>query len=228
MLYEFMMVSPKNESAQKITEELERNKLYRVNLIDAAKALEYLKKSRVDCMVFNFDTFTADKAKFAAQIRQIGYNFPIINFATHVHKEALHSLNKIDKTILIEKPFESKDVWGIAQKLVQGKQVAQRVFRRFYTNQQVTIEKSQTGDTLAGKVFNMSRGGAYLEVDTNKNIYSGDILKLTVPLEKVSRSYVVDVEVVWKAERGYWQGQNAVGVKFVKNDDVYRNLLNRL
>ncbi len=74
----------------------------------------------------------------------------------------------------------------------------------------------------------MSRGGAYIEVNTHKNIYNGDVLKLTVPLEKVSKSYVVDVEVVWKADKGYWKGVNAVGFKFVKNDDIYRNLLNRL
>ncbi len=228
MLYEFLMVSAKDDSATRIREELELNKLYRVHLCDASSVLEQLKKNKVDCLVFNFEAFTTDKAQFAQQIRQMGYNFPVINFATHVHKDALNALNKIDKTVLIEKPFESKDVWGIAQKLVQGKQVVQRVYRRFYTDQKIVIEKSQTGDTCSGQVFNMSRGGAYIEVESHESIHHGDILKLTVPLEKVSKSYVVDVEVVWKAERGYWQGRNAVGVKFIKNDDIYRNLLNRL
>jgi Tfp pilus assembly protein PilZ len=228
MSFKILLVSTQNPSAEKIKSDLERNKLYQVRLVDPSEAMIQIRNSSWECVALNFDTFTPEKLRFSEQFRKSGHRFPIINFASHIHKDTIPALNRIDRTVIIEKPYETKDVWGIAQKLLQGRSVSQRVFRRFYTDQQVTIEKTQTGQTQKGNMFNMSRGGAYIEIDNHNNFQSGDILKMTIPLDKVSKSYAVDVEVVWKSDKGYWKGGPAVGVRFVKNDDVYRNLLNRL
>ena len=228
MLYEFLLVSPKNSDSEKICTELSRNKLYRINTVDkAADVLAKLKEARIHCLVFNLDKFTADKTAFASQIRDLGYGFPIIIFATYLQKNALEALKKVKKVVLIEKPFESKDIWGIAQKMVQGDQVPQRIHRRFYTNQKLQLQNAMSGDNYLGKMYNLSRGGAYVEVD-NAQFAAGDIIKITIPLDKVSKSYSLDAEVVWYTQRGFWKGAPAIGVRFVKPDDIYRNLLDKL
>jgi len=229
MLYDFLVISLKNEAAERIKTELELNRLYRVRIIDRADvAIENLKTTKVDCVIFNLETYTAEKTTFAENLRQMGYQFPIITFASYVQPEALEALKKIKRTVLIEKPYESKDVWGITEKMVQGKKVGQRIFRRFYTDQQATLEKSNSIDKHPVHIFNMSKGGAYIESENQGSFMNGEILRLTVPLEKMAKNYVVDVEVVWTSPSGYWQGKPAIGVRFIKPQDVYRNLINKL
>jgi hypothetical protein len=229
MLYDFLLISVKNQEAERIQIELERNRLYRVNPMDKAEqALDYIRAAKVNCVVFNLESFTLEKTTFASHLRYLGYNFPIIIFAKHIQNEALVQLKKIPKTVLIEKPFESKDVWGIADKLVQGKKVHQRIFRRFYTSQDAVLESGVQGSRFGAKIYNMSKGGAYVELETPKKLIAGDVLKLTVPLDKVSKAYTVDVEVVWATQEGFWKGKPAVGVRFMKAGDVYRNLIDKL
>lgn len=228
MLYDFLLVSLKNSDGDRIKSELERNKLYRVQMVDRAEdALEKIKESRIHCVVFNLESFTKDKISFATHLRSLGFNFPIMFFASYVQKEALEELQKIKKTILIEKPFESKDAWGIADKIVQGRAVPQRFHRRFYTNQKALIQIPVSGDSFLGQIFNLSKGGAYVEIKDG-SFSAGDILRLTVPLDKVAKSYTLDAEVMWYSNKGFWQGQPAIGVRFIKSEDIYRNLLDKL
>lgn len=226
--YDFILISPRNGDAYKIREEIERNKLYRVQLIETAQeAMQRLNRGSINCVVFNFETFTTSKIPLIHSLRDIGFSSPVMVFATHIQKEALEAVRRLSLSVVIEKPFESKDVWGITQKLVQGKKVNQRVFRRYYTNQNATLEKTASGEMLNGHIFNLSRGGAYVEVH-NGNFAAGDMLKMTVHLDKVSRAYNVDAQVVWSTTKGFWQGRPAVGLQFMKAGDVYRNLLDRL
>lgn len=228
MLYNFLLISQQNEDAKRIKEELERNRLYKVEVVDQASlALDQIRQAKVDCVVFNLDTFNNEKITFASHLRYCGYNFPIIMFAKNIDKNALSALTRIPKTVMIEKPFESKDIWGIAEKMVQGKNVPQRIHRRFYTDQKANLVHATIGTKLSGRIFNMSRGGAYLEIEQG-DLKFGDVVRLSVQLDKVSKAYVVDAKVVWASKQGFWQGKPAAGLMFLKAGDVYRNLIEKL
>ena len=228
MQYKFVLVSRRNDDALRIREELERNRLYTVELIEtAASALARLRQPDVNAMVLNLETFNLSKMKLITDLRDLGIKFPIMVTATHLQDMALAAMQNIAQAVLIEKPFEAKDLWGIAQKMVQGTPVAQRIHRRFYTNQTAKMEKITNGQLYTGRVYNLSKGGAYLEVDSGR-LSAGDLIKLSVQLARVSKNYNVDAEVVWAAPKGVWKGRPAAGVRFVKSEDIYRNLLTRL
>lgn len=228
MFYDFLLVSQKNEEAERIQAELGRNRLYKIRLIDRAdQVLKYIQTYKIDCVVFNLSVFTVEKVSFASHLRDCGYNFPVMMFSNNIQLAALEALKKIPKTVMIEKPFESKDVWGIADKLVQGRHVSQRIHRRFYTNQKAHLVHSTTGEELSGRIYNMSHGGAYMEIDSGM-IKNGDVLRLRIPLDKFSKSYTVDAKVVWASEHGIWNGKPSCGIQFLKSGDVYRNLIEKL
>jgi hypothetical protein len=226
--YNFLLISKKNDDAFRIREEIERNRLYQVQITETAHgAIERISNAEINCLVFNFDNFMMDKIRFVTDLRELGHNFPIVIFATHVQKEALEIIRKMDRAVIIEKPFEAKDVWGICQKFVQGRKVHQRVFRRFFTNQTAKLEKTFSGETMDGQIFNLSRGGAYLELQSGQ-VAPGDLIRVTIHLDKMSRAYNVDAQVIWAVHKGHWNGRPAAGVRFMNSSDIYRNLLNRL
>jgi hypothetical protein len=226
--YNFLLVSRRDGDATKIITEIERNKLYSVKLIETASdTIKRLHAGNIHCLAFNFENFNGQKLKMITDLRDLGYYFPVIVFAAFIDPSSLALTRKLNKVVVIEKPFEAKDVWGICQKLLQGRKVNQRIFRRYYTNQTAALERI-SGETHAGGLFNLSRGGAYIEVESSAGFRPGEFLKLTVHLSELSKAYNVDAEVVWATENGYASGKPAVGLRFVKSHDVYRNLLHKL
>ena len=226
--FNFVLVSKKDGDATRITTELERNKLYHVeSAVSGHDCMERLKRGGIHALVFNFDQLTLERTRLITTIREVGFGYPVIIFAGAMSTNGLEATQKLSRVVAIEKPFESKDVWGICQKLLQGQKVPQRIFRRYYTDQSVAIEKSTTGETLDGRVLNLSKGGAYMELGKGK-IAPGEMVKMTISLDRLSRAYNVDAEVVWCNAHTNLAGRRAAGVRFIKSDDVYRNLLNRL
>src|SRR5258708_3352737 len=151
--YHFLLVSRRNSDAFKIRDEVERNRLYQVHLIETAKeALEKISTSHINCLLFNLESFSTDKIRLITDIRDLGHRFPMMVFASYVQHEAYEIVRKMDRIVIVEKPFEAKDVWGMCQKIVQGRKVNQRIFRRFYTNQTAIVEKTTSGETLEGQI----------------------------------------------------------------------------
>jgi Tfp pilus assembly protein PilZ len=156
----------------------------------------------------------------------MGYTLPVIVFSEKVDKEAFDRVKKIPKVVIIEKPFESRDVWGICEKILQGKPVYQRVFRRFPTAQMAAIEKTMTGERYSGNIVNLSRGGAYVELASG-HILPGDLLRLNIQSGSSAKQYAIDAEVVWAKTNEVNKTRSNVGLRFMKSEDVYRNLLNK-
>jgi CheY-like chemotaxis protein len=226
--YQYLLVSTRSVDALKISQEITRNKWYRVTMVDSAlEATSSIAKGEIDCLVFNFENFDLNKIKLVTHVRELGGKFPIIIFATTIQKEVFELIQKVEKVVVVEKPFEPKDVWGICEKFVQGRKVLQRHFRRFFTDQSAYIEKTGSGETLEANIYNLSRGGAYIEL-TSGRANPGELLNLTINLDKVSKAYRVDAVVVWTSPRGFLHGNPAIGVQFMKANDVYRNLLDKL
>lgn len=226
--YNFLVVSKDKKDTDKIKADLERNKLYKIDVCDTPdKVIGKLTSTKIDCLLYNLDAFTTPKIKLVTDLRALEMDFPIVLMANQVDKVALDELQKVDKTVMIEKPYETKDLWGICYKALHGKNMSQRIHRRFYTDQSAFCERSQTGETIKGQIYNLSRGGAYMEMLVH-TFSPGEVVQMTIPLEKVSRNYKVEAQVVWSTTRGFWKGNPAAGFKFLKAGDVYRNLLEKI
>jgi Tfp pilus assembly protein PilZ len=119
-------------------------------------------------------------------------------------------------------------MWGIIGKLAQGTNVRQQRHRRFFTNQEIEVEPlTRIGSTYRGNVFNLSRGGAYIEVQEGQ-LSVGDLVRFSVQLNELSKKYIVHGKVVWNTDRGSHAGNPGMGVAFMNSGDIYQNLLRKL
>ncbi len=224
-----LLLGKRNEEIVGIKAMLARGTGYDVELVSIAqKAIQRLTHQDVDLCVFNFDLFTKEKIKLATDLRTLGYDFPVLVLSRIIAADAYELIRDMKSTILLEKPFEQKDLIGISEKLIKGTSVSQRIQRRFYTNQKAYISAFGGSDRLDAKVFNLSRSGAYLEHKGTGTLAKGELVQVNVQLNEVYREYNVNARVVWSSQRGVWGTGRALGVEFVKTQDIYRDLLNKI
>ncbi|MCB0393832.1 MAG: PilZ domain-containing protein [Bdellovibrionales bacterium] len=227
MNFRVLMIGKRNGETISIRNSLDREDRYQVEIATTAKtAIQRITTQKMNLVLFNLDTFTKDKIRLASDLRELGYGFPVLVLSQIVAPDTFDQVSRMYQTVLLEKPFEDRDLVGLADKLVLGRPVQQRVYRRFYTNQTTNVS-FVTGDESKAKIYNLSRGGAYFEAP-GLEVEKGDIIKVSVPLREVHRLYNLDARVVWKTKKGMWSGQPGAGIEFLSGSDVYRGLLKRL
>lgn len=90
---------------------------------------------------------------------------------------------------------------------------------RFLTQEIAEIEIYGRGDVVKTVMKNLSKTGAFFEVQgLTKSPSAGDILHITIHLKGLSRRRKMDAEVVWANGRG-------LGVQFIRPDDVMSKML---
>jgi DNA-binding response OmpR family regulator len=226
---QILLIGRRNEEIVGIKGMLARNTGYEVELVSVAqKAVQRLTQRDIDLCVFNFDLFTKEKIKLATELRGLGYNFPVLVLSRIIATDAFDAIGDMKSTILLEKPFEQKDLIGISEKMIRKADISQRIQRRFYTNQEASVSAFGGADKVDAKVFNLSRGGAYLEHKGNQNMAKGELVQVNIQLNEIYREYNVNARVVWSSQKGIWGTGKALGVEFVKTQDIYRDLLNKI
>jgi response regulator RpfG family c-di-GMP phosphodiesterase len=193
----------------------------------APEAIEAIIKGDISLIVFNFDNFTNAKVDLAEKLRGLGYEIPMILLSKLVAKDASKLIAKMQRTVLLETPYEQKEFSGVIKKFLRGDKVHQRFYRRFYTNQISKIEIFKNRKELNGKVKNLSLGGAFLEFDGTM-LRVGDVIRLRFELKEVNRSYDVMAKIAWIVEKSPWGDGRDAGLRFVKTEEVYQSLLKRM
>jgi len=105
--------------------------------------------------------------------------------------------------------------------------VKQRIFRRFYTEEEAHLELFKGGTSIQSKVRNLSKGGAFIEYK-GPPISVGEMLRVNIELKKVERRYEFNAKVVWSAKVSPWGEDPGVGIQFIKSGQVYQNLLRKM
>lgn len=224
-----LLIGKRNEEVVALKQQLTKTTGYEVELVSVAqRAIQRITAGKVDLCVFNFDLFTKDKIKLASDLRSLGYDFPVLVLSRIISTDSYEAIRNMHNTILLEKPFEQKDLHGLSEKLINGTNVHQRHHRRFYTNQKALISPFQGGDATLAKLFNLSRGGAYLESTEKPKVKKGDIVQVNVQLNEVYRQYNVNAKVIWTTTDGLWGTGSGYGIEFLKAKDVYRDLLHKI
>lgn len=226
---QILLIGRRSEEVVGLKYMFARNSGYEVELVSVAqKAIQRLTRRDVDLCVFNFDLFTKEKIKMATDLRTLGYEFPVLVLSRIIATDAYEAIKEMQGTILLEKPFEQKDLLGISEKMIKGAQVAQRVQRRFYTNQKAFLSGFGADTKTDAKLLNLSRSGAYIEHKGGASPGKGELIQLNVQLNEVYREYNVNARVVWSSNRGVWGLGRGLGVEFIKTQDIYRDLLNKI
>lgn len=187
-----------------------------------------LKAKSIHLLVMQTGNLAAQDLAYALSLRRSSYTFPIMMITDSVGNANIEEISDKYKIYFMERPFELRTLKGLARKLMVVKSVPQQIFRRYRTNLMATIETFISGDRFETQMFNLSRGGAYFELPMKPTVGVGDLLRLRVHLNDVSREHNMHGRVVWTTHKGHAAGGYGVGVKFMKSNDIYRKLLDKV
>jgi DNA-binding NtrC family response regulator len=176
-----------------------------------------------DLVIFNFNDWNQNELKWVEDLRSEGYKNMIMILAKADVPTAVRNLQLLDRIVYLEKPYENRDLVGIAEKGLKKGQVAQQIHKRFHTEQQALVEFT-VGRAVGSRIFNMSRTGAYLELNVLQDVKIGDTVKLRMDLDDVSRTYVMPARIVWTQVMGR-TGGTGVGVHFTGRGAVKRHIV---
>jgi DNA-binding NtrC family response regulator len=165
---------------------------------------------------------------FAKQLRDLGYSYPIMTITDSLGVESFEEAAEKLRLFFLERPFELKALKGLARKLMVAKSVSQQIFRRYRTNLNATVETFVSGERYTTHMFNLSRGGAYFELSQRPIVSVGDLLRVKVSLADVEKDHQVHGRVVWTTHKGHSAGGYGLGVKFMKSNEIYRSLLDKV
>ena len=175
-------------------------------------------------VVMNVSEWNKNEMACLLSLRTAGYRGPILVMARVKVSKALESLRLMDNVLLLEKPFENKDLLGIVRKMLNARAVAQQVHRRFHTDEVAEIVPFGKDDAYETKLFNISKGGAYLEFEAYAPVRIGDMVRVKVELKAVNRVYTVPARVVWTGKAA-GRSATGAGVQFVGTPDVQKSLI---
>jgi hypothetical protein len=164
-------------------------------------------------IILNTQTFNSAARQSVTDSRRLGYKGPIMLVSKVDMLDVLDEIRRMENVVLLQRPYEVKDLQGLVRKSMITRKVSQQVHRRFNTVQRAHVEmigKTKAATTL----FNLSRGGCYFEYPNRAEIKVGDIVNMTIELDEVKRSYAMPAKVVWTTPVGQ-SGGHGVGVEFL-------------
>jgi DNA-binding response OmpR family regulator len=161
-------------------------------------------------------------------IRESGYTYPILALADRVNEAAFATIAEKYKAYFLEKPYELKTFKGLVRKLMTAKAVPQQQHRRYHTRQAAMLETFISGESFQTEMFNLSMGGAYFELAKKPQVGVGDLLRLKIPMANAVREHSIHGRIVWTTHKGPATGGYGLGVKFIKSNDMYRQLIDKV
>lgn len=207
---------------------LETKLPYPVHLsFDERTARAIVENKAIHLLAYETKRFRKEDYEFTMNLRKQGFNSPALILADELRFDRF--LGKEDhRLFFLPKPFDERSFVGVARKLMVSRTITQQRFKRFPTQQTATMETFMSGETLPSQIYNLSMGGAYCELFGRCNVSVGDLVKLKVHLEDLGRQHVMNAKVVWMTRNGPCTGGQGVGMKFVKYDDIYRQLMEKV
>lgn len=176
-----------------------------------------------DLVIFNFNDWNQNELNWVETLRREGFDRMIMILAKAEAPKAVQNLALLERVVYLEKPYEQRDLLGIAEKAITQGRVEQRIHRRFDTEQAATVEFG-AGRSIGSRIFNLSKTGAYLELNALQDVAIGESVKLRMELDDVSRTYVMPARIVWTSMMGR-TGGTGVGVHFTGRGAVRRHIV---
>lgn len=183
------------------------------NLIDAS----------LNLLIFNCQHLNSSTRGNVTQWRSLGYLGPIIILVKIPDPRLIDRFSDLQNVTLIEKPYENKDLRGIAIKYLKETKVSQRRFRRFDTKQRARLESYNKNFCSDSVISNISKGGIHITGSLN-NITTGDLIRVCFELDELKKNHTMSAQVVWTTKE-LEDGERSAGLKFISKSMVYDSLL---
>lgn len=180
---------------------------------------------KYNLLVFNSQHFNSSMRNNITHWRSLGYLGPIIILVKIPDPKLIDRFADLQNVTLIEKPYENKDLQGIAIKYLSENKVMQRRFRRFDTKQTASLESYNKDFSSNSVISNISKGGAHI-VGSLDNLSKGDLLRVCFELDELKKNHTMSAQVVWTS--GDMGQERSAGLKFISKAMVYDQLLNNI
>ena len=164
-------------------------------------------------------SFTSQHRQAFKRARDKGYQGPLLVVSKLESPGFLSEIRAAPNAHFLERPFDPRDLLGIVDKFVRELQVQQRIHRRFVTDEIAEVDVA--GERARTVVRNLSRGGAYFEVEEGPLPLCGAEVTLRISLRDVRRTYVMPAKVVWVSLSGT-DGRPGVGIEFMAGANIER------
>lgn len=221
MTLEFLAVSPHNPFQKDFRDFLKQLEGVDVRVVsNLQNAKSQIFRSKPNVLFVHLSQITDRSMQGIEQIRR-PLDLPVILFTNKVTEESLKLARKYKKYYVLGRPYLSRDVLGIAYKMVHEEVPEQQLCRRYVTNQQTELQIVGEMDNIPARITNLSLSGCKISYGNGYSWSEGDLLKLDVPLDKLQKQHSVHAKVVW-VER---DASNEMGVEFIPTEDVYSHLL---
>jgi len=184
-----------------------------------------LSNKSIQLIIMQTKEFRQPEADRIAELRKLGYSYPLLIIQDHMTLLGERTSLEEEKVVFLDKPFSLKTLRGMTRKLLTARNISKQQFKRYSTNQHVAIETFISGENVETKMFNLSKGGAYFEIPKKPGIGVGELLRLRFKLDQVEKEHQIHGRIVWTTPKGHSAGGFGIGVKFIKNEDIYRHLL---
>lgn len=217
------------ENGEKMKAFLETRLPYSVQIsFDRRSTHDILTQRTLHLLIYETERFNDSDLQFIRDLRGVGFSHPALIIAENISVPNVHLIMDKLKGHFLEKPFEYKALRGITQKLMLARNVPQQQHRRFRTHQNTVLETYISGDAIHSQMYNLSVGGAYVEYNDRTKLAVGDLVRLKIPLQDLSREHSVNARVVWTTRKGMNSGGFGAGIRFIKGNDIYRQLIDRV
>ena len=175
-------------------------------------------------LVFNCQHFNSSMRNNITHWRSLGYLGPVIILVKVPDPKLIDGFIDMQNVTIVEKPYENKDLQGIAVKYLNDSAVMQRRYRRFDTKQKAMLESYNRDFSSQSIISNISKGGAHI-IGELEDISKGDLLRVCFELDELKKNHIMSAQVVWTSgDAG--ASDRAAGLRFISKSVVYDSLLN--
>ncbi len=223
----FLLFSQNNEETVKLLKEVSHGPGHSIEVIDDLElAYEKILKDNIKCFLLNVMECELKTVNFVQKIKSAADKTSIIVFCSKILPEIMSRLASLKNVMVLEKPVKDIQLDALFEKIMAGGDISQRVHKRYPTRQIIKIEKISSREVCMGEVFNISKGGAYVEVIKGR-LTQGDVVRLSIKLDLIAKDHTLHAGVVWAIPKGINTGCPGAGLRFMNAEEVYSNLLEK-
>ena len=194
------------------------------SVFEANHAVEALKDSPQDLLVFNLSDFSKKKLNAVTDLRKLGVDFPLLTIADNYDEEAYRFVKNLEDSVLLNKPYKKEQLLSLSKKMSTGQFVAQRQFPRFETGEKAYVSLYPNGEPSQVEVKDLSKGGACIVAPIGVGLKQGDVVKFRMYLENVGRNHHFSGRVIWM-DLISDEGSYYMGLKFMSDSEIFKSLL---
>jgi Tfp pilus assembly protein PilZ len=163
-------------------------------------------------IVLDLEDWTPSDELVLLELRSRGYAGPILILSKRAISVETPDKGVPDRDVVLVKPFARMELLGIVRRMILAPLVASRRHTRHPTNEMGELRIPGKQGFLPCRVRNLSKGGAYIELEHPLSLRIGDELVVKVRLAAMGRSYEMRARVAWMNARG-----TGLGVEFASS-----------